>query len=90
LTLQSSDDETVDVELAEDVTVRIIEIRSVSDIEVGDTIRAFGDTEDDAVRTTDIVIGDPASGPGGPGRFGGRPGTGGAGFGGAFPAPPGS
>lgn len=75
MTLQTDEGETVIVELAEDVTVRITEARSVSDIEVGDTIRAVGDTEGDEIQATEIVIGDLAFGPGGRGGFGGRPGT---------------
>lgn len=74
LTLQTEDGETVEVTAASDVTVRVTEDRAVSDIEVGDTISAMGETVDDQIQATSITIGELGFG-GGMGGFGRRPGA---------------
>ncbi|MCB1030962.1 MAG: hypothetical protein KDA95_06450 [Acidimicrobiales bacterium] len=66
LTIKTGDDETVVVNLPDDLTVRITETRSVSDIKVGDTIRAMGESKDNQIQATRIVIGDISMGPGSP------------------------
>lgn len=74
LTLQTEDGETVEVTAASDVTVRVTEDRAVSDIELGDTISAMGETVDDQIQATSITIGELGFG-GGMGGFGRRPGA---------------
>lgn len=77
ITVKTADGETVTVTTSDDTTVSVSEEISVSDIAVGDTITAQGETADDVVTATTIRVGELGQGfPWGGGFPGGGPGGG--------------
>ncbi len=62
LTISAFDGSEVVVTVSDSTQFSVTEERSVSDIEVGDTVRANGELTDDVLSATSITIGDGGSG----------------------------
>lgn len=75
ITIKDQDGETVTVTTTPETTVRVTKTRAVSDIDVGDTITAMGETSEGVVKASVIRIGDLGfGGQRGRGAPGGAPG----------------
>lgn len=75
ITISGQDGETVTVTTTPETTVRVTKTLAVSDIDVGDTITAMGETSEGVVKASVIRIGDLGfGGPRGRGFPGGPPG----------------